>query len=267
MPMAQVDGGSLYYAENGAGPPLLLIHGTGANADTWGGLLDELSQTNRVIAYDRRGFSRSAGRPVRDYRRHAADAAALLKALGAAPATVIGWSSGGVVALDLAGSHPQLVQALLLIEPTLHGYRHPNISIVRTYVGIQARRLLGAETAAEHFYRWVFGYSTGGTAFDRFPDEWRGAMLANSRPTLSEFTPALHPGSGEYLSRRRLGGIACPIQYLGGQLSDPWFKGLRRAFAGILPEAEVQEVSGAGHAMHFDAPTAITSAVWRMSQR
>ena len=76
----------------------------------------ELARLGRVIAYDRRGCARSE-RPE-PYERtsvaeHADDAAALLDALEAAPAVVIGRSYGGTVATDLALRYPDRVRALV----------------------------------------------------------------------------------------------------------------------------------------------------------
>ena len=68
--------------------------------------------------YDRRGFSRSE-RPeplVTGVHQHADDAAALIDALAAAPAIVIGRSQGGEIAVDLALRYPDRVRALALLE-------------------------------------------------------------------------------------------------------------------------------------------------------
>ena len=72
-----------------------------------------------MIAYDRRGCARSE-RPE-PYERtsvaeHARDAAALLDALSATPAVVVGRSYGATVATDLALRHPGRVRALVLLE-------------------------------------------------------------------------------------------------------------------------------------------------------
>src|SRR5262249_42675653 len=86
----------------GAGPRILLIHGGGADRGTW---LIQLGSPLRehftLIAYDRRADASTI-------EAHAADAAALL---AAEPdrAVVVGSSSGGVVALELARSHAPLV--------------------------------------------------------------------------------------------------------------------------------------------------------------
>ena len=54
-----------------------------------------------------------------DLSDHVADAAALLDALSAAPAVVIGRSTGGEIALDLAHRFPGTVKALVLLEPAV----------------------------------------------------------------------------------------------------------------------------------------------------
>jgi pimeloyl-ACP methyl ester carboxylesterase len=100
MTTMQVEGAEIYYEERGSGPPLLLIHGTGAYADLWTPVLDGLARSYRVIAYDRRGHGRSTSKAPRKFAQHTRDAAALLESLDAVPATVVGWSGGGAIALD-----------------------------------------------------------------------------------------------------------------------------------------------------------------------
>src|SRR5258708_7839619 len=102
MPTIDVNGAKLHYLVQGSGPPLLLIHGTGGDADAFSAALPGLAQSNTVIAYDRRSFSRSRAKPHpprQYYSNHAADAVELLKGLGIATANVFGWSAGGLVAL------------------------------------------------------------------------------------------------------------------------------------------------------------------------
>ncbi len=109
----------IHHEEHGHGDPILCIHGTGSSALVWSDAVRELARIGRVIAYDRRGCTRSE-RPE-PYERtnvaeHAEDAAALLRELDAAPAIVIGRSYGGTVALELACRYPDLVRALVVLE-------------------------------------------------------------------------------------------------------------------------------------------------------
>ena len=118
MSELNVNGVSLYYEEHGAGEPILCIHGTGSSSVLWSDAAQRLAAHGRTIIYDRRGFSRSE-RPepfVTNVHQHTDDAAALLQALDAAPAIVIGRSQGGEIAVDLALRYPEHVRALALLE-------------------------------------------------------------------------------------------------------------------------------------------------------
>ena len=258
MPTAHVNGAELYYEERGRGAPILLIHG---NGDVFWGEepLEELAGSYRVIAYHRRGFSRSPHPPAQDLHVHAEDAAALLAALDASPATVVGWSAGGVVALDLAASHPELVSSLVLAEASLHLRRRPTASLLRFAVKMEFhRRLRGDQgAAAATLYRWALGYRTGGNAFDRFPQAWRSDMMDNAPTVVVESDQA----SGEHLSGERIATICCPVLCLLGELSDPTFVRSTGYLTKLLPHARVRHVSGAAHAIHFDKSTEFVAAV------
>ncbi|WP_217921541.1 alpha/beta fold hydrolase [Miltoncostaea oceani] len=119
-----VAGTTLHVEERGDGPPLLLIHGAGEDAGMLSAQADALAAAGyRVISYDRRGTGGSGrdGWPGNGADQHADDAAALLEALDARPATVLGLSSGGVVALALAARHPGAVHRVLAWEPPASG--------------------------------------------------------------------------------------------------------------------------------------------------
>src|SRR5688500_3831936 len=98
MPTIRANGIDLYYEEYGAGAAILGVHGTPGTALLWVDAARELAGHGRCVVYDRRGFLRS-GRPepfdTVDLSDHVEDAVALLDALAAAPAVVIGRSTGG----------------------------------------------------------------------------------------------------------------------------------------------------------------------------
>jgi len=118
------DGCDLYYEEVGEGAPILLIHPSGATASTWGSATEELARIGRVITYDRRGYARSGGEPVRSVSTHTADAAAILEHLRTPPAVVVGTSAGATIAIDLAVRRPDLVQAVIAHESPWRFTRH-----------------------------------------------------------------------------------------------------------------------------------------------
>lgn len=118
----KVNGAELFYQLRGSGPALLMIHGTGADSGCYDGLAERLASAFRVLTYDRRGWSRSprpAGWVQTSIEEQTDDAAWLLTATGNAPAVVFGSSSGGLIAIDLALRHPDVVRGVIVHEPAL----------------------------------------------------------------------------------------------------------------------------------------------------
>jgi len=244
----------LRYRVAGEGPPVLLIHGGAADGDLWSAVdIDGLARDYRVIAYNRRGYSGS-GEPDSDWVRHREDAVALLAELGAAPATVMGFSAGGIVALDLAVHHPELVSALVLIDPAVYVRRHVTPGLAKMFLSAQlARRFRGAESGAEIFGRYVTSYSSGGSAWDRedFPEQRRDVMRANGRALFAD----LASGDGRHVPRDRLRAISCPVALAVTELSPSFLQKAARGLREVLPDHHRFEViPGAGHALSFDQP-------------
>jgi 3-oxoadipate enol-lactonase len=108
----------------GEGVPILLIHPPGSTASTWGSATEKLAGIGRVITYDRRGYARSGGEPVRLMSTHTADAAALLDHLRTPPAVVVGTSAGAAIAVDLAVPRPDVVRVVIAPEFPWRFTRH-----------------------------------------------------------------------------------------------------------------------------------------------
>lgn len=115
MPSVRVNDIELYYEVQGEGSPLLLIPGLGVDVRFFRGIIDDLSSSCRVVAFDPRGAGRS-GKPDIPYSIDgmADDAAALLDHLGIGRAAVLGCSMGGRTALMLALDHRSRVDRLVL---------------------------------------------------------------------------------------------------------------------------------------------------------
>jgi len=129
----------LWVEEAGAGDPILLLHGLGANTYTWRFLAPRLATTHRVISVDLKGFGRS-DKPA-DAGYGVVDQARLLKTLiarkGLTHLTIVGHSFGGGVALaltaDLNRSRPETVARLVLIDSIAYPQRVPLfIELLRT---------------------------------------------------------------------------------------------------------------------------------------
>lgn len=115
------NGGSINYTVQGAGDPIVLIHGFGLDSRMWNYQVTELSKTNRVITYDMRGFGRSS-LPTGRYN-HQEDLHELLKSLSISETKIVGHSFGGEVAVDYALKYPNEVNSLVLISSGLSGVK------------------------------------------------------------------------------------------------------------------------------------------------
>jgi pimeloyl-ACP methyl ester carboxylesterase len=118
---ATLDGIELEYEVRGSGEPVVLVHG-GCLADLFGPLMEEraLTAKYRVISYHRIGYAGSS-RVSGDVSiaQQAAHLRLLLQHLNISRAHIVGHSSGGNIALQLALDAPQTVATLALLEPAL----------------------------------------------------------------------------------------------------------------------------------------------------
>ncbi|HEY2444358.1 MAG TPA: alpha/beta hydrolase [Rhizomicrobium sp.] len=133
--LAPVNGIRIWYAEFGAGPPVILLHGGLANANYWGNQVPELARRYRVIVMDGRGHGRSSRNAAPfGYDLMASDVLGLLDYLKIEKAAIVGWSDGAILGLDIAIHHPERVAKLFAFaansDPS--GVKDVNKSLVFT---------------------------------------------------------------------------------------------------------------------------------------
>jgi pimeloyl-ACP methyl ester carboxylesterase len=258
MPTVTVNGAELYYEIRGTGPPVLLIMGAtgdGGHFDELAGLLaDEFT----VITYDRRGNGRSpvpAGWQTTSAEEQADDAAALLDALGVAPAAVFGTSSGGTFALCLLVRHPERVRGGILHEPGLYALvddfdavRAPIRALVE-----EATEAGGPSAAVERFWCYIVEDENG---WNRLAPALRERLRATAG-TLFD----IELGTYElYLpDQETLASLAAPVRLLVSEDGLPFFAQI----AGRLGErlgVEVATTPGR-HAAYHEHPSEFAEAM------
>jgi pimeloyl-ACP methyl ester carboxylesterase len=256
--MITVNGVELYYEEYGSGVPILGIHGTPSSAQLWVDAARELGQRGRCIIYDRRGFPRSRG-PQQfesvDLADHVEDAAGLLDALQATPAAVIGRSTGGLIALELARRHPAKVAVLVLLEPAVFSVD------AETAVVAENLRHLVQETAAKE------PSSAAETVVrEALGDQLWEDLRSEVKETLSETSPAVLAelrGHGLDLSEdprtytpEELAAIRQPTLLVSAQDSPGVLHRVNNRLSQALPHAETALVPG-GHLINPAHPVVV----------
>jgi valacyclovir hydrolase len=231
MPALDLLDTTIHYDEAGAGPPLLLLHGGLGTAQLhFRRDIPFLAERYRVIAPDLRGYGRSS--PPREfppdfYERDAADMAALIEATAGGPAHVLGFSDGGVVALVLTVTRPDLVRSLVVVagEACLLEEERANWPPL-------------ADTTA-----WTPG------AVERF----KAAQGSLNWPGIFEKMLAGYNAvadAGGRIVIDRIGEIRCPTLILHGDADTVVPVKQAHALKAGIPDAELHIFPGAGHMLH-----------------
>jgi pimeloyl-ACP methyl ester carboxylesterase len=115
--LTRVNGVRLHHLDwEGAGLPVVCLHGLTRNAHDFDALARALAPRRRLLALDVRGRGESDWAPVESYAlpQYAADLAAWLDALALPRAVLVGTSMGGLITLVFGSMHPRRVAAAVL---------------------------------------------------------------------------------------------------------------------------------------------------------
>lgn len=217
------------YIDEGAGDPVLLIHGFASNVSTnwvvptWTGFLTKAGL--RVIALDNRGHGRSA--KLYDTAQYGAplmaeDARRLLDHLGIARADVIGFSMGARITAFLALRHPGRVRSAI--------FSGLGINMVRGMAGTgPIARALEANSIDD------VSNPTART-FRAFAEQTKSDLKALA---------ACIRSSREPITAEALAGLACPVLVAVG--SDDVVGGSAEELAALIPGAEAFVIAGRDH--------------------
>jgi pimeloyl-ACP methyl ester carboxylesterase len=233
----------------------VFIHGVPTSSDIWTPVL----QRTGGIALDLPGFGRSDKGGHLDYTVHdlAGATGELIDHLELGAVSLIGHDWGAVVALELAASRPQQVARVLLIDPLalLAGFTWPRLARVwRTRglgelaMGSITRRLLAGSLRRRAASPQVWSDPQVEAAWEQFDQGTQRAILRLHRTTSPDHLAQLAP----FLAETDLEALV-----LYGERDAAQAREDAQRVAGLLPDATVREVPGAGHWPWLDRPETV----------
>jgi len=251
---------TLYYEDEGTGEPVLLIHGHTMDRRIWDPVLPGLLGADlRVLRPDLRGHGRST-RPDFGYHvsHHAADMVAVLDNAGVDSATVVGYSIGGGVALEMALTTADRLRGLVLMSPVMPDRPFEPAFMDNLREVARVTRSEGIETAMVGPWASnpLFAYSF-------------------SKPGIRDKAAAINrdfPGA-EYLATERdrierpwtvpdrLAEIGIPTEVIAGDHETPGFRAYAEEAAAGIPNARLEFFENCGHLLPLEEPDRVVKSI------
>jgi len=253
----QPDAPRVHVESQGAGAPLVLLHGFAMNAGLFAPLLPALSHRHRVHAVDIPGHGRSPAIAPFDL---ASLAEAVDAAIDAPALTVLGWSLGGQIALQWALAHPARIARLVLVAATpsfvaRDDWPHAMTAQTLSRFGDELRASYRL-TLQRFLALQVHGSDEGRATLDVL----RRRLFERGEPSAKALDAALRVLADGDL-RPTLTRIRAPALVIGGDRDALVPLAATRELAAKLPNATHVTIRGAAHAPFLSHRQAFLDAV------
>jgi pimeloyl-ACP methyl ester carboxylesterase len=253
---AEVNGTRLYFEVHGEGTPILLLHGFTLDRRMWRAQIEALAARFQVVAYDARGFGRSAMPTAAPYK-HCEDAAALCEHLRLGPVVAVGHSIGAHQMLELTLSRPDLVRGYVGVNPSgLAGIPFPP-EVVALFAAIRsAGKSEGIEAAKRVWVRggWFAPARERpelARELDAILADYSGWHWQNDNPAKTIDPPAAE----------RLGDVHVPSLVVHGERDLPYNDEVARALIAGIRGSKLLRLASASHMANMEEPTAVNEAI------
>jgi pimeloyl-ACP methyl ester carboxylesterase len=245
---------TLFYTATGTGTPVVLVHGWTADSTDYSWLIPLLEPHFRVIAYDLRGFGKSAPADGYGMNRQLDDLTAVIEHVAGEPALIVGHSLGGTIVSSMAAEHPaRLLGVVALDAPYAVGEDgRPRIEGMR-------ERLAGEdpqEVVKAFFSQVSFTDQTPAwlrTLVLRRVESVSSEMIRAGYAALWDHAPiAFRPESDHYLSRR-----TCPVLVIHKNAASAAYE--ETTFQ--HPASRTVVLPGAGHWVQIERAEEVSAAI------
>jgi 3-oxoadipate enol-lactonase len=236
----------LYVEQAGQGSPVVLLHEGIADSRMWEPQWAAYARRYRVVRFDMRGFGKSP--PAVGTFSLAGDLVELLEGLELGPATLVGVSLGGAVAMETTIARPDLVSRLVLVAPGLRGFEMNEETKAGWDEEEAALERGDVDAAVEVNMRmWVDGPSRSP---DEVDPEVRGKVAEMQRRAIEIYLEAGEEGEQQPLAEdwgERLSEISVPTLVIVGDLDRPEMLEIAERLEAEIPNSRRETIAGTAH--------------------
>lgn len=236
----------------GSGTPLVLIHGLASSMSLWAGLDQGQLEGVEIISYDLRGHGASErATGAHTLAKHVADLKGLLAALSISRATFAGLSLGGMIAIELAASNPDMVAGLALLDTTA---MFPQATRDLFFELASSASFNGMPAITDKFMQLSFTQQFM-DANPKMTTTIRKGMLASDAASIAAASRMV----AKIDLRQRLSAIQCPTLVIVGEQDQLTPPALAEELAAGIKGAQLYVIAESGHASPVEQPQAVTA--------
>ncbi|MEE4272728.1 MAG: alpha/beta hydrolase [Thermoanaerobaculales bacterium] len=266
MPEVRNDRVTISYSDEGAGRPVVLLHGHTLDRRVWLPVVPHLLAVGlRVIRPDLRGHGRS-DRPDVGYHpsHHASDLMAVMDAAGLDRAVVAGFSFGGGVAMEAALTQPGRLNGLGLVASTMpdRPFEDAFMANLRQVAGVIRSQGVAAAMAGPWAESPLFAHS-----FEKPGIREAVASIVAGFPGAEFLATQRDTVERDWTVPERLGEITMPAAVMVGECEMPGFRAYADEASSSIPGASLEVVPDCGHLLPLEAPGTVANMIIELCRR
>lgn len=264
MPTLPIDGGTLWYEEQGSGQPLVCLHGGWSNSNFWGPQVERFARDHRVITFDMRGHGRTGATETQPYTidHYVDDLERLLAHLGVDQPLFFGFSLGGMVAQSYMARHPNGARGAVISGPLQSMPPIPIPSTMKPFVSpipmISSMASTMGPTATFQTLLASIRTTTGRQWLTLDPQIRSRALEAVGQVSPKEYGK-IFQAMYQY-EPADMSHVQSPILVLYGDHEAPPVKRQGQKLATNVGNGSWEEIPDAGHLVNLDRPQAFNAA-------
>ncbi len=238
----------LFSREFGSGSPVLILHGLFGFSDNWQTIAKGLADQHLVVTPDLRNHGRSPHLPTHTYPEMAEDLRVFMEEKWMFHAAVVGHSMGGKVAMQLALTHPDMVEKLVVVDMEPGQADDNHTDIIEALLGLDLSKMTQRSEADAYLSERISDFGTRQFLLKNITREDDGTFTWKMNlPVLWEhYQDILAAVKGEPFQK--------PTLFIRGSRSNYVKDSEWEKIKLLFPNAELVTIEGAGHLVHADKP-------------